>query len=277
MKLQYLGTAAAEGFPAIFCRCDACTRARAAGGKNLRLRASVVINDTAMIDFCPDACAASQYLGVDLSRIRDIFIGHSHSDHFDVEDLAMRRSPVFCHPEKDEKVHLHVNEHGLRRLEEYMVYEHEHYSGYLDVTVLEYFKPYTAENGLVFTHLPARHAPDEKAGIYLVEGDDATVVYAHDTGRFPEETMAFLKTKHIDLISLDCCYGRNAVGGNHMGLPDNRVVVDELREAGALDEGSIIIVNHFTHNCGQLHEELEKEVENDGFIVAYDGMIIETK
>ena len=38
MKLQYLGTAAAEGWPALFCTCDNCARARAAGGKNIRTR-----------------------------------------------------------------------------------------------------------------------------------------------------------------------------------------------------------------------------------------------
>lgn len=38
MKLQYLGTAAAEGFPGMFCNCTACERARKAGGKNIRTR-----------------------------------------------------------------------------------------------------------------------------------------------------------------------------------------------------------------------------------------------
>ncbi len=33
MKLKYLGTAAAEGIPALFCRCEMCAYARKAGGK----------------------------------------------------------------------------------------------------------------------------------------------------------------------------------------------------------------------------------------------------
>ena len=33
MKLQYLGTAAAEGWPALFCNCSACIKAKELGGK----------------------------------------------------------------------------------------------------------------------------------------------------------------------------------------------------------------------------------------------------
>ena len=38
MEILYLGTAAAEGWPALFCGCEICKRARAAGGKELRTR-----------------------------------------------------------------------------------------------------------------------------------------------------------------------------------------------------------------------------------------------
>ena len=35
MKLQFLGTAAAERIPAMFCACDTCKRALRAGGRNI--------------------------------------------------------------------------------------------------------------------------------------------------------------------------------------------------------------------------------------------------
>lgn len=54
MKLQYLGTAAAEGWPALFCECDHCKRAKEAGGRNIRTRSQAVIDDTLMYR---DACA----------------------------------------------------------------------------------------------------------------------------------------------------------------------------------------------------------------------------
>ena len=54
MKIQILGTAAAEGWPALFCNCEACRRAREKGGKNIRTRAGTLIDDQLLIDFSAD-------------------------------------------------------------------------------------------------------------------------------------------------------------------------------------------------------------------------------
>ena len=40
MKLKYLGTAAAEAIPAIFCSCATCIQARATGGKDVNYEES---------------------------------------------------------------------------------------------------------------------------------------------------------------------------------------------------------------------------------------------
>lgn len=45
MKFQYFGTAAAEGWPALFCTCDNCRRAAKAGGRNLRTRSQAAVDD----------------------------------------------------------------------------------------------------------------------------------------------------------------------------------------------------------------------------------------
>ncbi len=273
MKWQYLGTAAAEGFPALFCQCDACRRARQAGGKNLRLRAGLVVNDTAMVDYPPDVMTFSQRFGIDFSRIRDVFVTHSHHDHFDAEDLSMRHNPVFCQLPDDRPMNVYANRAALERFRAYE--SEEQIEQYLRLTELTYFTSYTAENGTVFTFLPANHAPWEQAGIYLIQSNGQTALYAQDTCVLPTETLDFLKKQSLDMISLDCTYGKNAHGYSHMGLPDNRALVKELREAGVLKKEAPVIINHFTHNCGQLHEELEQEVKDDGFLVSYDGMIVE--
>ena len=51
MKIQYLGTAAAEGIPAIFCDCKTCQKARKLGGKEIRTRSQAIIDDRLLIDF----------------------------------------------------------------------------------------------------------------------------------------------------------------------------------------------------------------------------------
>lgn len=54
MKLKYLGTAAAEGWPALFCHCEACKKARKLGGKNIRTRSQAIADNRLLIDFCAD-------------------------------------------------------------------------------------------------------------------------------------------------------------------------------------------------------------------------------
>ena len=44
MKLKYLGTAAAEGIPAMFCECNNCKEARRRGGRDLRTRSQALID-----------------------------------------------------------------------------------------------------------------------------------------------------------------------------------------------------------------------------------------
>ena len=51
MKILYMGTAAAEGWPALFCSCPICTHARKMGGHNLRTRTQALLDGSLLIDF----------------------------------------------------------------------------------------------------------------------------------------------------------------------------------------------------------------------------------
>ena len=45
MKFHFLGTAAAEGIPALFCECAVCKEAREKGGRFIRTRSQALIDD----------------------------------------------------------------------------------------------------------------------------------------------------------------------------------------------------------------------------------------
>ena len=70
MVITFLGTAAATARPLVFCRCQACRRAWTQGGKDLRRRSSVLIDDDLLIDLGPDLMSAAFSCGADVSRIR---------------------------------------------------------------------------------------------------------------------------------------------------------------------------------------------------------------
>ena len=69
MKFQYLGTAAAEGIPALFCDCEICREASLRGGKELRMRSGALVNDQLLIDLSPDLFAAKLQFNLDLSKV----------------------------------------------------------------------------------------------------------------------------------------------------------------------------------------------------------------
>jgi phosphoribosyl 1,2-cyclic phosphate phosphodiesterase len=90
MKVTFLGTAAAEGYPALWCRCERCVVARERGGENLRLRSSVLINDDLLIDPGPDLVGSTIRLGVDVADVQAILITHLHDDHLDPTGFLWR-------------------------------------------------------------------------------------------------------------------------------------------------------------------------------------------
>ena len=77
MKLTYLGTAAAEAVPGLFCECSFCEHARKRGGKEIRRRSGAIIDDDLLIDFSADTNLAMLSLGKRLSNVKDLIFTHS--------------------------------------------------------------------------------------------------------------------------------------------------------------------------------------------------------
>lgn len=90
MKIRYLGTAAAEGFPAVFCNCAACKAARKDIGRELRTRSQMLVNEDLLIDFPPESYYHAMRFGVDLSAVRTLLVTHSHTDHFYAQEFVNR-------------------------------------------------------------------------------------------------------------------------------------------------------------------------------------------
>ena len=108
MRVLFLGTAAAEGWPGLFCRCKDCQRARELGGNNIRTRVSLQLGSQYKVDFPPDSYF--QMLKYDLSYadLKHLFITHTHQDHFYADDLGMRAAPFAL--STLEKLHVYGSE-----------------------------------------------------------------------------------------------------------------------------------------------------------------------
>jgi phosphoribosyl 1,2-cyclic phosphate phosphodiesterase len=194
-------------------------------------------------------------------------------DHFFPAELALRR-PVFIASTPIETLHIYGNYATgayLKKIE-----DNEGGPGCNDFHSMSPFSSAEFE-GYKVTALPARHDPKEDCLIYIVQYEGKNLLYAHDTGVFPDAVWEFLVEAGIrfDLISLDCTSMYHNDGGGHMGLPNNVEVRGRLYDIGAADKGTVFVVNHFSHNGGLNHEDLSKAAGKEGFIAAWDGMEVD--
>ena len=274
MKLIYLGTAAAEGFPALFCQCPACRRAAAAGGRNLRTRSQAVVDGQLLLDFPPDTLYHVQRYGLNLAEVRHCLITHGHSDHLYAPDLEMRRRD-FAYPEREGALTLYGTGPTGALCEPVIAQYGLAGEGRVRFRQIAAFMPFSAGPYRVVA-LPADHDPRLEPVIYHISDGARGLLYAHDTGVFPGETWRYLEAERprIDLLSLDCNHGPEPHARNHLGLEDAARVRDRLAGLGCLANGTAV-VNHFSHNGGATYDELAPRAAALGLAVSWDGMEVE--
>ena len=276
MKIRYLGTAAAEGVPNLFCRCDTCKKARERGGREIRTRSQAIVNDRLLIDFPSDTFSHCTQYGIDLSSVNTCIITHTHGDHTFPWELHHLRRGNSVLPEDYEGFHLYGSEDISARFADPEKNTHER----LKIHTVQPFEPFYLCD-LKITALKAKHGTANPY-IYMIEDSDSAFLYAHDTELFPDETWAYLKAQNVrfDIVSLDCTGGAAEELGpkySHMYLGRNKECRAILLEMGLADENTEFILNHFSHNGLNVnYNEFCEIVEPLGFTVSYDGRTVTT-
>ncbi len=273
MEIQYLGTASAEGLPALFCSCGICKRAREAGGKELRTRTQALVDGKILIDLPPDTYMHSLKYSLELGQVRHLLITHSHMDHFFPVELIHR--------------HEHFGHYAEGILQVYGNEAAE--KAFYDAVLIDRFRVHPLDDAVRFVRIepfadfmadgyhmipiPADHDRRETCFIYVIEKDGKCLLYGHDTGmNLSQEAWDCIFGRTYDLISLDATMGKNHSEGYHMGLPDALEMVRRLKEQGCIRPDTVKVINHFSHNGKMTHEELEIFAEEHGLTAAYDGM-----
>jgi len=280
MQLQYLGTAAAEGWPGIFCSCQACEAARILSRRNIRTRSQAVlyadwvgsgdVGEILLFDLPPDTYMHVLQHGLRLDRVGHLLITHSHDDHFLPTELAYRCG-IFAAPPPDFPLHIYGNEKVARFYKEAVEYlDDEKWPLGIEFHVAENFVSFEAGIYTV-TPLPAMHDRQERCLIYMVEYGSKRILYGHDTGIFSDEVFNYIAGKSFDLVSLDCTHCSKSEGTNHMGLPDAAEVKNRLGALGCIKPGTKIVLNHFSHNGGDYYDRMVELAVPYGMDVSYDG------
>ncbi len=272
MLLTLLGSAAAEGWPALYCTCDYCSEALRRGQKDIRRRTSYRLGDRIQIDFGPDTYGACLAFGLDTSTLTDLIVTHNHSDHFTPHELFYRR-PGFSAVAEDSMLSVHGPEGVGEALSEHLG-DLETYR--LQFRQMELYTPRELADGVVAVALPAAHAKDIGGSYnYLFTIGSRQLLLAHDTGWWEDEVWGYLASRGIDMAIFDCTYGARQERRGHLGAPDVVQMRDTLRESGALAPDCRAIANHFSHNGYWLHSDLEEFFGPQGIEVGYDGMQVE--
>ena len=271
MVIRYQGTGAYEGIPALFCTCETCRAARAAGGNEVRTRSGALVDGTIKLDFPPDAYFQMLRDGLDYAALAAVLITHTHTDHFAVWDL-MTRLPHYADLGDAPPVQVIGNEKCGELLAAELVKKHEPTGG--GRIFCRRIKPFESVRigAHTVTAVHANHKPSEEALNYVVEADGKKLLYAHDSGELRADTMEFLAGLGLDFVSLDCTSGLNDTGDHHMGLPNCRRVREALTRSGAARPGAVFALSHISHNSHVSHRQLSLAAE--GFIIAHDGMEI---
>ena len=275
MKYQFLGTAAAEGLPGIFCDCDICEQARKLGGKNIRTRSQSLVNDDLLIDLSADTYFHVIRNAVPIHKIFHCLITHKHSDHFYPQELY-NRVEGFAHLKDNRPFNIYGPKSVIADLKADARIMQIINMGDMILHEIKHFENFEAA-GYKITPLSADHPSTPDPVIYFIERDGKTILHANDTGYFLPSVWEWLEknVKHIDFAEFDCTFGLKECRENHMGFNTVLEVRNRLKDMGIVDDKSICVANHFSHNVGPLYEDMKAVSEKENMLTSYDGLVIE--
>jgi len=271
MKLHFYGTGASEGFPAMFCMCEHCRKARELGGKNIRTRTCTQIDEELLIDFSVDAYCHILHGGLDMSKVKNILFTHSHTDHFLPQNIVNALPPMAAADAAPHRYHLFGNSKCEAMLRE-VLRGKENAEQYLCFTQVEDMQPFTV-SGYTVTPIETVHDPAETCFIYCIEKDGKALLYAHDSAMFTETVWQKLSRFTFRCVVLDCTSVMQPnIFQSHMSFADNLIIKARMLESGMADRNTRFVATHFAHTFNPLQQRLEEEMAPYGFIPAYDGM-----
>ncbi len=272
MHIKMLGTAAAEGIPALFCNCPVCSHARKTGGKEIRTRAQTLIDQTILIDFPADSYLHMLRYHIDLSAIAYLLVTHSHDDHFYPMDLLMRL-PGYGKNWGQKQLHIYGNSFVIGLLKEMA-------QRFSEPAIWEYLVPHEIKPLDTFmlgaykvTALPASHMKTEDALVYLLEKDGVCYLHLYDTGVLRQEFYQGLHGKSVHCVCADCTMGKCASQyWGHMGFEDVLNLKERLDREKITTDQTKWVITHFSHNGNWLYKDMEQALRQAPVIPAYDGM-----
>lgn len=279
MRLKFLGTAAAEGVPAVFCNCPTCRRVKKEGGKDVRTRSQILIDGDTLFDFPMDTYMHALTYKLDLSAVKRVLITHAHMDHCYPQEFCMRGGN-FAHLMTEPNVTVYGNPTVCDMFLSDTAREiRPDVKAGITVKTLHPYDEVT-DGDMRIIALPAKHTANEECLVYYLERGGVGALLLNDTGVLDIEVYERLKAMgaSVDVAALDCTYGDMRHGpGRHMGLYDIVDQTELMNKTGLLKRGAKLIATHLSHNCKLDYKQISDLAVAHGIFVAYDGLEVWAK
>lgn len=267
MTVQLLGTGGADGVPALFGEDRVSRYAREVGGREVRSRASALVDGVLKLDLPPDTLMQCLSQGIQACEWEAIVFTHSDEDHIAANQLQYALYPFTEQDHPGFAIYANATVVGLIA---------ERYPDWpFEIHETRAFETYEVQ-GYAVTPVRANHSPGEECHNLLIEREGRRFLYATDTGVYGEETFAFLAGRGIDALVIECTDGVHPGGyAGHLGLETLGPVLARLRESGALAPGVRVITTHHSARGGVTHGELVGLLSPMGAEPGYDGFVFE--
>ena len=264
MRIQLLGTGAADGWPNPFCTCVSCGAARASG--EFRGQTSALVDDRLLIDCGPEVPAAASRHGATLAEVRTLLITHAHPDHLGPAALLFRHWAG-----ARDQLDVYAPGGVLDQLRDWI--------GPDDPVSLH---PVSAGDtlqcrGYTVRVLAATHGDatiGEAVLFDVTAAHGGRLLYATDTGPLSDATVAAVTGAAFDIVLLEETFGDFVEHATqHLDLATFPEQLRQLRSVGAVSDTSDVIAVHLSHhNPTDLGERLSPW----GARVVPDGTVLST-
>ena len=279
MEILFLGTRAADYGPGCFAgmedRFD----------RDNRRATSTLLNGRILLDAGAHVLDSLRIAGADLSAITDIIITHFHSDHFNAKNIETIAN-ANRQAERQEPLRLWISAAAWRKAQEDPSSVPAAVAGLprmegVKICPMELMETYEVCKDFLVTGLPANHDPKYFPQHLLIEEETGEkrqkIFYGMDGGWMLRDTFYKIRGQKLDLMILDCTVG-DYLGdyrmSDHNSIPMIRVMLPSLRTVEAIDDHTVVYIDHLAVTLHRSHEETVRICREDGIHVAYDGLRI---
>lgn len=282
--MLFLGTCAADGMPNPFCVCKICQDARQ-NPRHQRFRSMMLLDEKNLIDFGPDLNAACAKAGVELSILENIYITHTHVDHFCHSNVGLMEMSI---TRREAPVDVFLSEAGYKRAvmlmqafgDDLTAYDPAGHLGNDQVRLhpVKVGTPFK-QGGYQILAVPTTHrvSESETAVNYLFEKDGFRLLYACDTGYYQPEAIELLRGSQVDVLVLEATWGNrtDTDTASHLNCTAYLEMLDMLQKADIIRPDTKCYASHINHKHDLTHDLMQQWFDEHAKLsvtVAWDGL-----